>query len=133
MALLKGSNRYNVITATNNGDILPLGPAGTTSFVGTMGVQFAPSLDFVGSFQVLGKIMGTAADNAPYVPIPYRRVTVVAGGSVVASDYAMVSDPVVPTAMIHVPSAGLSIALLITCSAGTCQVFSMDLQGNSAV
>jgi hypothetical protein len=129
MAIVKASNRANVVKAINNGDLWELGPGGTPHSVAVLEIQFAPSVDFVGSFSVMGKILGVAGDTAPFLPIPYRRVNINAA----VSDYAMVGDPVIPAAIIHVPSNGLTIALLVTCTSGFCQIYSMDLNGSSAV
>lgn len=129
MALVKASNRLNVVTQTNNGDIFEFGPGGGVSQVGAIVFQFAPSLDFAGTFLVIGKMMGVAAETAPFLPISYRRVNI----NTLASDYAIVADAVVPSAIIQVPSNGLSIALLVSCTAGKCQVYSWDLQGSSAI
>lgn len=129
MAVKSRSNRYFIITPADNGDIAEIGPAGTPSSTAVLSVQFDPSIDFVGSFVVLAKTMGQAAGsaNAPFLPVPYRRVNV-AG---VASDRILVADPIRAVGKIEVPSNGDSIALLVECTQGTCPIYSWDLQGSS--
>jgi hypothetical protein len=136
IATIKASNRYyNVVPATGGvpgAPFLEIGPAGTAQQVSTLVIQFKPSLGFNGSFAVVARAMGPAANehDAPFIPVPYRRINV----ANVASDYALVSDPITTTALIQVPSNGLCVAL--ECAAptqGQCEVMSWDLQGSSAV
>ena len=128
MAIKPRSSRKFGISASDNGDILEIGPAGTSSSGGVMAIQFVPDVNYIGSVVLVGKVFGQAAKDAgaPFMPISYRRVTV----NNVASDYAIVSDPITGATTIQVPSNGISIGLLVTCSAGICQVVSMDLQGS---
>ena len=130
MAINQVGSRRCVVTTANNGDICELGPAGTNTLVSTFAMQFHPSLDFVGTFQIMARVTGPAAANgiAPFLPVPYRRVAIAA----VASDRAIVSDPVVPAALIEVPASGLSLGVLVNCTAGRCQIFSWDLHGSAA-
>ncbi len=129
MAIVKASSRFFQVQTRNNGDILEFGPAATQGNVGTFTFQFAPSADFVGSFTVLGKVFGVAADSAPFMAIPYRRVNV--GAAV--SDYLIVADLVSAAGIIQVPANGLTIGMLTTCTVGSCQIYSWDMQGPSAV
>lgn len=119
------------VTPTQNGDISELGPAGSGGQVSTLVVQFEPSLDWVGSFVVMGKAYGKAAADkgATFVPVPYRRVNV---GNF-AADYLLVSDAITDTAIIQVPANGLSIGLLQACSAGYMDIIMWRLDGSSAV
>lgn len=128
MSTVAKSNRAFVITPDDHGNIGELGPS-STGGVGTIVIQFAPRLGFVGSFAILGKAYGSAAVNAPFLPLPYRRVNVANS----ASDYTMVSDVVADTGIIQVPANGLSVGLLIACTAGQCDVYVWDLDGSSAV
>lgn len=111
--------------------ILELGPAGTQQQVSTMALQFNPDLAWSGEVVVVGRSLGVAAQDAqaPFLPIPYRRVNV--GG--LASDYALVSDPITGTAMIQVPANGLTIGLLCAVGTGVMTVLAWDLQGPSSV
>lgn len=122
------SGRSYGITSADNGLILSLGPAGTSSSVGTFIVQFNP--DVLSDYQVavMGRVWGPAAKdkNVPFLPIPYRRCTL----NNVASDYAIVSEFITGASMIQVP-ANWEIGFLVSCSAGLCDVVSWDLQGNS--
>ncbi len=128
MAVKPRSNRGFSITPNDNGDIVEIGPGSTPQSVGVLSIQFDPTIDFVGSFTVLSKLMGLAAQSAPFLPVAYRRVNV-AGA---ASDRILVADPITAVGKIEVPSNGDSIALLVTCTAGSCWVYSWDLQGASS-
>lgn len=129
MATRKASNRFDTITTDDNGKFVEYGPAGTTMFVSTMLMQFAPTAGFVGSLLLHGKMLGPAGETAPFLPIAYRRVNV-AG---LVSDYALSPDPIMAAGIIQVPANGMTLALLVTCSAGACQVYMMDVQGSSAI
>lgn len=122
------SARSYIITSADNGLILTLGPAATSTSVGTFIVQFNPDVDSDYTVAVMGRCWGQAAkdQNVPFVPIPYRRVSL----ANVASDYAIVSDTLSGPALIQVP-ANWEIGLLVAVSAGTCSVCSMDLLGSS--
>lgn len=129
MAIKKVSNRVFTITSAVNGDILELGPGSTTQFAGFMAIQFNPDLTFAGEVVVLGRLTGAAAEAAelPFLPVPYRRVTV----NNVASDYTFVSDAISGATKILVPAGMDSIALLVACTAGSMDVVSWDLQGSA--
>lgn len=122
------SSRSYVITSADNGLVLTLGPAATSSSVGTFVVQFNPDVDSDYQAVVMGRCWGPAAadKNVPFVPIPYRKVTV----ANVAQKYEMVSDTVSGATLIQVP-ANWEVGLLVSCSAGTCSVCSWDLAGSS--
>lgn len=122
------SARSYIITSADNGLILTLGPAATSTSVGTFIVQFNPDVDSDYTAVVMGRCWGTAAQaqGVPFVPIPYRRVSL----ANVASDYAIVSDNLNGAALIQVP-ANWEIGLLIATTQGTCSVCSMDLLGSS--
>lgn len=129
-----GSRFYGVTPATQNvvgAPFLELGPAGTERFVSAMVVQFNPTDLWVGSFTVVGRAMGTAAQTVdmPFVPIPYKRVTLVNA----AQDYAMVTAAITSQALILIPANGMSIALQFDAQAGRMDIASWDLQGSSAV
>lgn len=131
MATQNRSNRYFVLSATDTGVFLEVGPAGTPSATAVMVLQFDPTVDFSGTFAIMGKCLGQWAkdQNAPFLPIPYRRVNVAS----VASDYAIVTDQIAAAGLIHVPLSGLSLSLLPAISAGSCKVYVWDLQGSPAV
>lgn len=123
------SSRSYVITAADNGVILDLGPAATSQSVGTFVLQFNPDVESDYAVVVMGRCWGQAAldQNVPFMPIPYRRVTL----SNVASDYAIVIATLSGASMIQVP-ANWSIGLMVSATAGKCSLVSWDLQGSSA-
>lgn len=114
-----------IFTANDNGLIRPISSGGVNGTVGAVQLQFNPSLDFQGSFGVMGQTAGVASTIAPPESIPYRRVTVLG----VAADRALVSDEVVPSAIILIPAEGLAVSLFVKCTAGSCQVTGWDLNG----
>lgn len=122
------SNRTYAIIPDDNGVILTLGPAATSTSVGTFVIQFNPDGASDYSAVVMGRIWGQAAKekNVPFLPIPYRRCTL----NNAASDYAIVSDAITGASLIQVP-ANWEIGLLVAVTAGSCTVCSWDLQGNS--
>lgn len=129
-----GARRYTITTDTaglTGWPFLELGPAGTTAFASVMMIQFTPTVTFAGSFAVLGRTLGSAANevDVPFVAIPYRRVSL----ADVASDYTMVSDVISTSALIQVPANGLSVALLSSITAGQMTITSWGLEGSSAV
>lgn len=130
----KISGRLHAITSADDGQILELGPAttgGGGNQEGTFAIQFKPELDWDGQIVVAGRVFGKAADDVdlPFIPIPYRRANL----DNLASDYRIVFDPINSTALIQVPASGLSVGLLVTCTAGKCFVVSQPLNGSSAV
>lgn len=131
MTTRNASNRLDVITTGDNGALVTYGPGGTDKLVATVVMEFAPSLVplFAGSLQVLGKICGPAGDTAPFLPIRYRKINV-AGTS---GDRTLVDDPITSAGIIEIPCNGLIVALLVTCTAGQCQVYTMDVQGPSTM
>lgn len=122
------SNRTYVIEAKDHGLILTLGPAATSSDVGTFVIQFNPDASSDFEVVVMGRCWGVAAQSlqVPFLPIPYRRCTIANA----ASDYAIVSDPVSSASLLQVP-ANWEIGLLVSCTTGSCGVASWPLQGNS--
>ena len=122
------SNRTYVIEAKDHGLILSLGPAATSSDVGTFVIQFNPNESSDFGVIVMGRCWGVAAQSLsmPFLPIPYRRCTV----NNVASDYAIVADGIDGATLIQVP-ANWEIGLEVSCTLGQCGVASWPLQGNS--
>lgn len=127
MTVKQRSARKFGFSPADHGDILEIGPGATSSAGAIVVVQFVPSNDFIGSATVMGKVFGPAAQDAQaaLMPVPYRRVVV----NNVASDYAIVVDAITGASLIQVPANGLSIALFVACTRGSCQVVSWDLQG----
>ncbi len=127
-AIKTASNRKWIITPADHGLILDFGAAATSQSTGTFVFQFNPDVDCDYSVVVMGRTWGAAAADAdvPFMPIPYRRVTL----NNVASDYAIVSDAVSGASMIQVP-ANWAIGMLVACTTGKCSVVSWDLAGSS--
>ncbi len=124
------SNRSQVVTIQHDGKIGDLGPGAVEGQVGSFAIQFNPDLAFIASgsfFTVMGVMMGKAADdlNMPFMPIPYRRVTV----NNIASDYQLVPDPISTPSFILIPSSGMVIGLSVVCNAGSCNVSSWNMNG----
>ncbi len=129
MAIVKASNRYRVITSADHGNWLEIGPASTSMFVGTFVIQFNPDVFWSGAIVVGARVV--TAENAPdmpFLPIPYRRVTV----NNVASDRAFVADQITGATKIEVPSSQDSIGFLVSCLGGNMTYACWDLQGPSA-
>lgn len=130
MAITPASSRMFVVGTKDDGTILEMGPASTTSGVGTFVFQFNPDLTWQGALYVMARLTGAAAAaaNLPFLPVPYRRVTV----NNVASDYAFVSDAITGATKIHIPSNMDSIGFLVDCDAGSLTIIGWDLLGPSA-
>ena len=107
-------DRYKV-TTVDHGNFKVLG---TVSDIdgGSWRVQFVPDVSFVGSFAVVGRSGGPQAgnDSVAFTQIPYNRVSL--NGQ--ASDWNLVSDVLLSDFIINVPGTGLSVALLVECTAG---------------
>lgn len=112
-----------------DGLFLELGDATTYAQTGAVCVQFVPDVNFVGEFAVMGRPLNqptTAADTgAPFVPVAYVAVNV--NGAAVLRPYstATITGP----GIIEVPANGLSVGLLVSCTAGTCQLWMARLAG----
>ena len=123
-------NAYRV-TTVDHGMFCVLGTVSPRT-VGLWSVQFVPDQSFVGQLGVVGRIAGKDAtdDAVGFGSIPYRRVQL--GG--VASDNAMVADAIPHTgALILVPASGLTVALLVDCTAGFGDVYLFPLEGHPAL
>lgn len=128
MAIKPRSSRKFGVSTDDNGDFLEIGPAGTGLSGGVMAIQFVPSEGFVGEFSIQGRLMGQAARDAgvAFMPIEYRPITI----NNVPKDFTIpTASTVTGPSLIQVPSNGVSVALLVSCSQGTCQIVSWDLQG----
>lgn len=139
---IKGASRYFLVKPDISGvpgfPYLELGPGGTSSSVSMLMVQFNPTLGFDGSFVVLARPMGPAAADAsiPFEPVPYRvgSLNNVAQIGTDGRGWPWSKDTITGTAIIQIPTNGLSVVLLLTApSVGTCGIASWDLQGSSAV
>lgn len=133
----RGSRAFTIVPA-DQGNTLEIGPGGTPSATAVLNIQFDPSIDFVGAITIMGKIMGPAANpstpttqypGAPFVGLPYRRLN----WNGLPSDGAVVADVISAAGLIQVMAGGISIALMVACSAGSCRVYTWDLQGSPGV
>ncbi len=128
MAIKQRSSRKFGFSIDDNGDYLEIGPGGTAQTGGVLAIQFIPDGSFVGSVIIMGKVMGTAAReaNVQFMPVMYRPITI----NNVATDFSVpTAAAVTGPSTINVPSNGVSVALFVECTAGTCQVVSWNLQG----
>lgn len=123
------NTRYK-ITEADHGNILKLGNAAEGA-VGTWQVQFVPDASFVGSFAVLARSDHKDAhgDAVPYVSVPYRKVFL----NDLPADYSLASDIITSGSILQIPSSGLSVALLVECTAGFGYLYSKPLDGPSVV
>lgn len=116
-----------------NGQILSFGSTSDENPSGAWAFTFIPSIDWDGGFVVLGRPprISTADLTVPWLPVPYRRVTV----NNVCSDYAMVSDGLALAVsgpyQILVPACGISIGLLVACNAGVCMIYGQKVTGST--
>lgn len=116
-----------VATPEYDGNFVEFGPGAANDECGVVILQFAPDVDWVGQFIVMGRRKGSPADavSAPFIPIPYLEINV--GG--VASDRHHSDAIITTTGLIEVPCPGVSVAVLMSCSAGTCAVYISRVAG----
>jgi hypothetical protein len=137
--IMAGSRTFGVTPATAQMEGFPyieLGPGNTSSSTGGLLVQFNPSENFVGDFAVLGRTMGQAAMDlgTPFVPIPYRvgslnNVAQVTNGIGWPWSVASIST----SAIVWIPTNGLTIVLLDGLTEGRMDLTAWDLQGAPAL
>lgn len=111
---------WNVTTA-NDGATAVYGNTSDQNPFGTWTFQFVPSLTFTGTFGVVGRgaRIPTTDTTVPWMPVPYRRVTL----ANTAQDYAIVTAVLAGTNdIIDVPANGKAIGILISCQAGSCLI-----------
>lgn len=135
MALTKCPQGY-VITTADSGNTLQLGDAGHGNSGGAITIEFLPTLagGFTGSITVVGRIGGgplsrqESALGLAYAQVPYRQIYL--NGAVQL--YEIVNTAITGASIIQVPAAGLSIGLLVTCTAGSGSVYFRTLEGATA-
>jgi len=112
-----------------NGDILVIGNTMDENPSGAVRLWFAPGIGADAVFTVMGRAprISTADTTAPWIPIPYRRVTL----DNVASDYAIVSASVSGTSSILVPSTGGAVGLLVAMNVGEVVIYSQLVTGST--
>lgn len=136
---MAGARYFGVTTATALAEGFPyieIGPGNTSSSTGGLMVQFNPDESFAGDFTVLVRTMGQAAlDKAtPFVPIPYRvgslnNVAQITNGQGWPWSIANIST----SAVIWIPTNGLTVVLMDGLTAGRMDLTSWDLNGAPAL
>jgi hypothetical protein len=129
MATVNPAGRDLRIIPGGDGQLFVLGDVSYEE-AGAWSVQIVPDGLWVGNVVVLGRERGRGpnTDSVGFVPIPYRLISL----NNLASDYRMVSDTISQNALIQIPAAGLSIGLLVACSAGQAVVYNHPCAGCAA-
>ena len=119
------------ILPAQNGQTLSFGSTSDENPNGAWHLMFVPSVDYDGSIAVVGRTprISTADLTVPWIPVPYRRITL----NNVASDYAIVSTAITLDGpyQILVPATGMAIGILVACNAGQCMVYSQKMTGST--
>lgn len=117
------------VQPAQNGNILVPGNTSDENPSGAVRFWFVPDIGCDATFTVVGRAprISTSDTTAPWVPIPYRRVTL----NNVASDYAIVSASVTGTSSILVPSTGGAVGLLVAINTGECTLHSIPVTGST--
>lgn len=123
-----GAERSYVVTPADHGKVLSLGNA-NDGRVSTFGVCFMPDPSWQGTLGVVARLMGIPAREAHvgFASIPYKRVNLEG----LASDRAVVSDPLSGFFIIEVPASALVVGVEVNCIQGFGQLFSWPLSGPS--
>jgi hypothetical protein len=129
--VLVNAGRECKVTVADHGKFLFLGNAGDGRTC-TMAIQFVPDASFSGSFAVTARMYGKpASDNGvAFIDYPFRRVVL----NDVASDRAVTTNtatPLVNSFIIEVPSNGVALAMLCSCTAGFGYLYSWPLNGSA--
>lgn len=132
---------FRVLPA-QNGLIASYGSTSDENPSGGWYFSFVPAVDFDGQFAVMGRVPRVQPSDltVPWVPIPYRRITL----NNVASDWAIVSGlnadgstntnwVIAPSGpcQVWVPTLGMQAGLLIECAAGSCMVYAQKVTGST--
>lgn len=121
---------FRVLPA-QNGQVASFGSTSDENPSGAWHLMFVPSIDFDGAFVVQGRTprISTADLTVPWLPIPYRRITV----NNVASDWSIVTDTLAISGpyQILVPASGMAISALIACNTGQCMIYSQKMTGST--
>ena len=128
---LANTGREYKVTVADHGKFLFLGNA-ASGRVGTFAIQWVPKASFSGSFALTARMEGKpASDNGvAFIDFPIRRVAL----NDVASDRTITTNtatPLVNSFIIEVPSNGVVLALLCSCTAGTGVLYNWPLNGSS--
>lgn len=122
------STPFRVLPA-QSGNILAIGNTSDENPSGAVRIWFVPDVTSDATFTVVGRAprISTADTTTPWIPIPYRRVTL----NNLASDYAIVSAAVSGTSSILVPTTGGAVGLLVAMNAGECAIHSIPVEGST--
>jgi hypothetical protein len=131
MATVYPIDRAYRITPQDHGNFAEFGPAGVASAVGTWGFSWVPDGSFAGGLAVMARASGQKAkdNDTPFKPYPYQGVTV--NGVLSSPAFGYVTTTITGPSDWQVPSNGMSIALLINCTAGFGWLYSWDLNGTA--
>lgn len=117
------------ITPTSDGLFGECGSGGSGS-AGWWTFQFVPDLTFAGTLVVMGRIAGpdATADGVPMVAIPYLALYL--NGQIVTPTLGAgglwTTAPITGTSLFQVPTAALSAGVVISCSAGFGNLYTLD-------
>lgn len=116
-----------VLQPAQNGNILVAGNTSDENPNGAVRFWFIPDVGCDAVFTVMGRPprLSTADGSVPWVPIPYRRITL----NNAASDYAIVSDNVSGVSSILVPTVGGQVGLFVTVTTGNCTICKVNVNG----
>lgn len=118
---IAGSSSH-VVTPEYHGDFLEFGDATPRDETGVVTVQFNPDVDFVGEFGVVARRKRTpndSATDAPFLPVAYIAVNVNGASALRPLSLATITGP----GLIEVPATGLSVGVLVSCTAGKCTLY----------
>lgn len=123
-------NRDYTVSAQDHGNTLVLGNTSLGDQAGAWLIEFSPGPGWTGGFQVVGRAMTPVADadNLAFLPVPYRKINI--GGT--ASDYSFDTAQQAGLFVIQVPASGMSIGLLVSCTAGTGRLYSQMVTAGAA-
>ena len=116
-----GSSSFTV-TSEYDGDFIEFGDATPRDETGCVTIQFNPDVEFDGQFAVVARRKRTpndSATDAPFLPVAYIAVNVNGAASLRPLSVAVISAP----GLIEVPATGLSVGLLVACTAGKCTLY----------
>lgn len=132
MSLVFPLDRALKITPQNSGNIAEFGAAGFGTSVGTWLIDFVPDSSWDGGLALLCRVSGEDGSdaNVALVPCPYRAIYL--NNASPAIPYGWDVQPIISRSIVQVPSNGLSIGVLINCTAGFGWLYSRNLDGPSA-
>lgn len=131
MATVEQTGRCQSISSANHGDLFKLGNVSNEQDVGGWTITvIATSGDFSGGVYIVGRQSGTDAQSRsmPYLPVPFRQVCI----NNIAMSYSFDNALISASSIVQVPANGLALALLVSCTSGTADVYSTPLQGPTA-